>query len=261
MAPPLRSLAFVLAAIGCTSAYGQLAATISVETTEEPDGRTRYEYLVENLPESTALIDVLLLDVAQGSDPESITQPDGWISDYAPDEPNLRLGWVGAEGFEIPIGGTGMFGFISSYAPGDVEIEVIIGDFLPDGSDFAEILFDSVVGPLIPPQTGIPGDYNGNGQVEQADLDLVLLNWGADGTVPPDEWVNDLPVETIDQAELDSVLLNWGNMAALGAAASVPEPSGLDLLALSAGVLILTGRRIRRGESKPEHSGQSRSGR
>lgn len=79
--------------------------------------------------------------------------------------------------------------------------------------------------PIMPPPGGIPGDYNNNGQVEQGDLDLVLLNWGQAGV--PAGWTNDLPEGNIDQAELDGVLLNWGNMAAagLGAAAGVPEPS------------------------------------
>jgi hypothetical protein len=229
MARTLTGLTIALAMLCSNSASGQLAATISLETTDEPDGRIRYEYLVENLPESTSLIDVLLLDVAEGSDPELITQPEGWLSDYAPSEPNLRLGWISGPGSEIPIGGSGMFGFTSAFTPGDFEIEVVIGDFLPDLTGFADALFGSVAGPLVAPPTGIPGDYNGNGQVEQADLDLVLLNWGADGAVPPDDWINDLPVDTIDQAELDGVLLNWGNMAALGSSAGVPEPSGMWL--------------------------------
>jgi hypothetical protein len=75
-----------------------------------------------------------------------------------------------------------------------------------------------------------PGDYNGNGQVEQADLDLVLLNWGA--TLPDPivfGWSNDLPSGAIDQEELDGVLLKWGNSAALGTE-SVPEPAALALL-------------------------------
>jgi hypothetical protein len=80
---------------------------------------------------------------------------------------------------------------------------------------------------------GIDGDYNGNGQVEQGDLDLVLLNWGQPGV--PGGWVNDLPDGNIDQAELDGVLLNWGNMAtaALGASA-VPEPSALMIVLFGA---------------------------
>jgi hypothetical protein len=72
---------------------------------------------------------------------------------------------------------------------------------------------------------GIPGDYNGNGTVEQADLDLVLLNWG---TALDQPWVDG----NVDQAELDGVLLNWGNTAALGSAAGVPEPSTLALVLL-----------------------------
>jgi uncharacterized membrane protein len=81
----------------------------------------------------------------------------------------------------------------------------------------------------------LPGDYNNNGVVEQADLDLVLLNWGADAATPPAAWINDLPVGVIDQAELDGVLLNWGQvggaLAAAAGAAAVPEPNGV-LLAL-----------------------------
>jgi T5SS/PEP-CTERM-associated repeat protein len=78
--------------------------------------------------------------------------------------------------------------------------------------------------------TSLAGDYNGNGTVEQADLDLVLLNWGAVGSPPPARWVNDLPEGRIDQAELDGILLNWGNAApAARAASGVPEPSCLLL--------------------------------
>jgi glucose/arabinose dehydrogenase len=85
--------------------------------------------------------------------------------------------------------------------------------------------------------TGLVGDYNGNGFVEQADLDLVLLNWGADASVPPSGWVHDLPTETVSQRELDRVLLNWGavNPGAVGVAA-VPEPCS-HLLAFGAAML------------------------
>jgi hypothetical protein len=80
-------------------------------------------------------------------------------------------------------------------------------------------------------QQAVPGDYNNSGQVEQADLDLVLLNWGNAAMPIPDGWINDLPAGLIDQAELDGVLLNWGN--ALAGATSVPEPSTAALLALA----------------------------
>jgi hypothetical protein len=72
-------------------------------------------------------------------------------------------------------------------------------------------------------QPTLPGDYNGNDRVEQADLDLVLLNWGEAFDRLPAEWVGERPTTGIvDQAELDVVLLNWGDAAAT---AVVPEPA------------------------------------
>jgi hypothetical protein len=69
-------------------------------------------------------------------------------------------------------------------------------------------------------------DYDGNGVVDQGDLDLVLLNWGADATAPPAGWINDVPSGQVDQSELDKVLLNWGSQAAAGLPVeSVPEPT------------------------------------
>jgi hypothetical protein len=92
--------------------------------------------------------------------------------------------------------------------------------------------------------TGLEGDYNGNGAVEQADLDLVLLNWGAAGSPPPAGWINDLPQGPIDQAELDGILLNWGNSApGILAGSAVPEPAGvLPALLLAIGAWAMTAR-------------------
>jgi hypothetical protein len=73
------------------------------------------------------------------------------------------------------------------------------------------------VAPNTPPL--LPGDYNGNGRVEQSDLDLVLLNWGRDATTPPVGWVSQPPTGIIDQQELDAVLLNWGATLASSRAA------------------------------------------
>jgi hypothetical protein len=92
----------------------------------------------------------------------------------------------------------------------------------------------------------IDGDYNASGTVEQADLDLVLLNWGKAAAAVPATWVNDLPTGLVDQDELDGALLNWGNMAALtmapaaaaGAAEGVPEPAAwiVCLVVCAAGI-------------------------
>ena len=76
----------------------------------------------------------------------------------------------------------------------------------------------------------LPGDYNGNGLVEQEDLDLVLANWGDPAASAPGTWINDPPEGNIDQTELDKVLANWGNASARGSNL-VPEPgSGLVVL-------------------------------
>jgi uncharacterized protein YkwD len=91
----------------------------------------------------------------------------------------------------------------------------------------------------------LAGDYNGNGRVEQADLDVVLRNWGQ--PIVPSAWINDLPIGAIDQQELDRVLLNWGNTAAAGlpSAAAIPEPAtwALVLLAAACGLLKWTRQR------------------
>ena len=59
--------------------------------------------------------------------------------------------------------------------------------------------------------TAILGDYNGDNQVSQADLDDVLLDWGQAETNLLVGWAPGLdPNDIISQSELDAVLLNWG---------------------------------------------------
>lgn len=78
------------------------------------------------------------------------------------------------------------------------------------------------------------GDYNADGFVSQADLDLVLLNWGESSI--PNEWVatDQFDGFFVSQNELDQVLLNWGNGAppSLANAGAVPEPRAFALLGL-----------------------------
>lgn len=83
-------------------------------------------------------------------------------------------------------------------------------------------------------------DYDNNGQVEQADLDLVLLNWGRPFDSLPNEWVNQRPtMGIVDQAELDSVLLNWGSTPG---SATVPEPATWLTAALACIAAMVSGR-------------------
>ena len=54
-------------------------------------------------------------------------------------------------------------------------------------------------------------------EMDEADLDLVLLNWGADVAGLPPEWINERPAtDIVGQAALDRVLLNWGAAALEG---------------------------------------------
>jgi hypothetical protein len=101
---------------------------------------------------------------------------------------------------------------------------------LADGrSWFLDYSDDAVVIRVV---EAVSGDYNGNGIVEQADLDLVLLNWGQAASPPPDGWVNELPGGLIDQEELDRVLLGWGNRAVFASqgAVGVPEPGSIVVI-------------------------------
>jgi hypothetical protein len=56
----------------------------------------------------------------------------------------------------------------------------------------------------------VAGDLDGNGRVDQADLDLVLLNWGRDGSQLDSAWRSARPSGRVGQAALDAVLLSWG---------------------------------------------------
>ena len=81
----------------------------------------------------------------------------------------------------------------------------------------------------------LTGDFSGDGFVGQNDLDLVLLNFGADA-LPAGFNSDALPGGEFDgrigQNELDAVLLNFGNGSSGSSLATVPEPASLVLLGL-----------------------------
>lgn len=133
-------------------------------------------------------------------------------------------------------------------ADGSLDLRVFQGDYLIEVDVDGETLtYRFSIGPdgyrLIESfAASLPGDFDGNGAVDQGDLDLVLNNWGQDpGNAVPANWIRQLPIGPVDQSELDAVLNNWGSRSAPDLnAAVVPEP------ALGLGVAALTVLRIRR---------------
>lgn len=85
----------------------------------------------------------------------------------------------------------------------------------------------------------LPGDYNGDGFVSQADLDLVLMNWG--DNVAPAGWLalDQFDGVQVSQNELDGVLLNWG--IGTPPALAIPEPA--TAAAMLSGLVVMVRRR------------------
>ncbi|MEM7624064.1 MAG: PEP-CTERM sorting domain-containing protein [Planctomycetota bacterium] len=114
----------------------------------------------------------------------------------------------------------------------------VTGDGVVDAADIA-IITAALAG------DGLIGDYSSDDFVGQADLDLVLANFGA--TVLPGGFnaANTTGGSfdgLIGQNELDDVLNNFGNSGA-PAAAAIPEPASAVAF-LAAGGLVLRRRRL-----------------
>ncbi|TWT48378.1 beta strand repeat-containing protein [Botrimarina hoheduenensis] len=75
---------------------------------------------------------------------------------------------------------------------------------------------------------GVPGDFSGDGIVDNTDLNLLLANWGQPTPPAPTGWNGTQPTgSAIDNDELNTLLANWGFGASSGTA--VPEPGMLSL--------------------------------
>lgn len=107
---------------------------------------------------------------------------------------------------------------------------------------FAWVDFTNPLAPL--PPSGVAGDFNGNGTVENADLTLLLNNWGQAVPPVPAGWVGDQPTgDAIDNSELTALLNNWGSSAGAAASTAVPEPTSILLLAAGLAILPFARRR------------------
>lgn len=84
--------------------------------------------------------------------------------------------------------------------------------------------------------SAIAGDFNGDGMVDNGDLNLLLANWGAASV--PAEWVNGF-AGTVDNDELNALLANWGE----GVNAAVPEPLSAVSVLVAVGIAGVSGRR------------------
>ncbi|TWT42863.1 hypothetical protein [Botrimarina hoheduenensis] len=91
------------------------------------------------------------------------------------------------------------------------------------------------------PPVFCPGDFNGDGMVDNGDLNLLLGNWGAAVPPAPAGWGGYQPTgPTVDNDELNVLLANWGMVCGPApgmTGAAIPEPATLVLALLAVGPL------------------------
>lgn len=113
-------------------------------------------------------------------------------------------------------------------------------DFLSDAEDGVDFFFDGqIVATFGTPPTDIPGDANGDGQVNAADLNILGLNWQQSGKTREEGDFNGDGI--VNAADLNVVGLNWQTGAP--AATPVPEPRSAILLFVT---MVAIGSRFRR---------------
>ncbi len=97
----------------------------------------------------------------------------------------------------------------------------------------------------------VTGDYNDDGIVDAADLNLVLFDWGLDASA---DWINERPIiDAVGANELNGVLFNWNVSptapSASAAFTAVPEPDGRLLMAVVFLFAIAVACQLRRSSS------------
>lgn len=137
------------------------------------------------------------------------------------------------EAFTVTDRGVTLAGLLADGSPFEFELASVfvpsVKDVFEDGATVTITLVSGL---------SLLGDYNGDGFVSQADLDLVLLNWGESEI--PAGWIatDQFDGVQVSQNELDGVLLNWGD--GTPPAVAIPEPASLTILAAT---LAITRRR------------------
>ncbi len=127
--------------------------------------------------------------------------------------------------FTKDIGGTGSYGLPAH--PGAAYVPSLEVEYDPNWSP-----------------TTLPGDLNGDGAVDSADLDIVRANWGL--AVPPADPSAD---GSVGSADLDIVRSNWGTVASAEAGSAlmtrqvVPEPAFAWMFLVAISVLSASRRR------------------
>lgn len=131
--------------------------------------------------------------------------------------------------------GAGTLGETSVILSSEESIAGVFASVL--GGNNGDTMYSLIYGPdTVSIEALLTGDLNGDGFVSQADLDLVLLNWGDTVTAGVAGLGDGTGDGFIAQGDLDLVLLNWGDGTL--PILSIPEPATAGLLLMGALALI-----------------------
>jgi hypothetical protein len=225
-------VAFAIVLLSSSVAHGALVASLAVECERQADNWTRYEYTLLNAAESTFPLDTFMLDTGGNVDME-ITAPDGWIVDYGPFEDTFELVFLSDAESALAPGESAVFSLLAAASPDP--LPYFLANFARSDQEDGYVI-DTILSPSRR-YARHPGDTDGDGVVDLADLNNVRNNFGTFGepvlgdTEPFDGVVN--------LRDLNQVRNHFG----ANYNTPVPEPSSLWLGAI--GAVVLSWRRMR----------------